>query len=358
LDTALPNLHPALIHLPLAAIPLALFLDFAAVAWRQRWLDLAACLLWGVGVVGAAAAVVSGRQAVAGLEAVPASVEPLVGAHSDLAHQLLYGLLALVVFRVALTCFELPPRRSVGRLALLVAACLVQAPLVVAADRGGELVYGHGLAVASAEPAPAPVPVLTTLADPPSSRLIEEPQGGLTWAPAAGDGGALGDLLTAPEGGSLAAVQALDPPTLEGLWLRVDGQALLLLPGLWGDVEVEAFVDRGSFEGTIGLAHHVHGPADHDLLTVSTDGITTLAQTLAGSSTEQAATRVSAEPVIQLAVRASGSHLKGLVGGKLAVHGHVAPRAPGAVGLFLSGRGEVRVDRVRVTPLGPRPQQP
>jgi len=353
LDTALPNLHPALIHLPLAAIPLALVLDGVAAATRQSWLDRAAALLWLVGATGAAAAVLTGRDAADGLAAVPAEVEVLIGAHSDLAHQVLFALLAYAALRSIPTLRNVTVTRSPTRLGLLLVGAALQVPLVIAADRGGSLVYEHGVAVTAAAqpPPPTPEPAITSPDDPPDTRLVQDAKGGLVWAPAVGDGEALGTLLTAVEGGSLGALTALDPPDAAGLRLQVDGEGLLLLPGTFADVEVRAVLDTTDFDGTVGVAHHVHGPDDHDLLTLAADGTARLAQTLSGSVQVQAAAKVDPDSALDLRVRASGSHLKGYLGEALAVHGHVAPTAAGRVGLWLDGQGVVVVHQVRVTPL-------
>ncbi len=352
MESALPNLHPALIHLPLAAIPLALLLDGVAVATRALWLDRAAVLLWLTGALGAAAAVLSGRDAADGLAAIPAEAEALLGAHSDLAHQVLFALLAFAAVRAVPTLRGAAPR-SPARVGLLLVGAGLQVPLVIAADRGGSLVYDHGVAVAVAEqpPPPTPEPVVTSPDDPPDTRLIQDAHGGLVWAPAVGDGAALGTLLTAAEGGSLGALSALDPPDAAGLRVQVDGGGLLLLPGAFGDVEVQAVLDIAEFDGTVGLGHHVHGVDDHDLFTLGSDGTARLAQTQAGSVQIQAAAKVDPPTALDLRVRASGSHLKGYLGEALAVHGHVAPTGPGRVGLWLDGQGVVVVHQVRVTPL-------
>ena len=55
--------------------------------------------------------------------------------------------------------------------------------------------------------------------------------------------------------------------------------------------------------------------------------------------------------VTRLAVSAMGRHLKGLVAGKTVVHGHIRTGSPGRCGLFLEGRGVVRVISMSIMPL-------
>jgi uncharacterized membrane protein len=359
METALPNLHPALIHFPLAVIPLALLCDLAVLATRKAWLDRTAALLWAVGALGAIGAVLSGRDAADGLVDVAAKIEPLIGAHSDLAHQVLYALLVLVALRLAVTWKRPEVMVSAPRLLLLAAAFGVQSPLLIAADRGGHLVYGNGVSVdlPVQEQPRQPDPVITTLSDPPESRLQDDPQGTVTWAPAAGDGAALGTLIMAPEGAEISGLQALAPPSAEGLVLQVTGRALLLLPGLFDDVKVEARLDRSDFQGTVGLLHHVHSHDSHDsFVLVAPQGETRLDQTKTGTSEVLDSAKTNAGDVVLMEVRAAGSHLKGFLGGEMVVHGHAHPTGAGQVGLLLDGQGTVRVLLVRATPIGGRPQ--
>ncbi len=51
------------------------------------------------------------------------------------------------------------------------------------------------------------------------------------------------------------------------------------------------------------------------------------------------------------AVNAAGSHLKGLIDGKVVVHGHAAARPTGKVALRFIGEGVVGVERVEVVRL-------
>ncbi len=64
-----PNLHPLVIHFPIVLLCAAVLFDFLGLVLRgSPWLSKAALLLFVLGAVGAIAAVVSGHQAVDGLD--------------------------------------------------------------------------------------------------------------------------------------------------------------------------------------------------------------------------------------------------------------------------------------------------
>ena len=78
--TSLPNLHPALVHFPIALVPMAILADVLRLIFRrQEWLDRAATGLYIAAALGALAALWAGEQAADGLVAVPAEEWLLMG---------------------------------------------------------------------------------------------------------------------------------------------------------------------------------------------------------------------------------------------------------------------------------------
>ncbi|MGH9460885.1 MAG: DUF2231 domain-containing protein [Vicinamibacteria bacterium] len=149
--TSLPNLHPVLVHFPIAWLPAALLFDLACVLLRRPvWMDRAAVTLYALAVVAASAAIWAGQRAAAELGAVSADVERLVGEHGDWAF-----LTLLVAIGVTLLRFEVAwrdrgeavLRLTRTRLLALLLAVGCQWALMETAIRGGRLVYQHGLGI-------------------------------------------------------------------------------------------------------------------------------------------------------------------------------------------------------------------
>lgn len=375
--TSLPNLHPALVHLPLALAPVAWLFDlFSVFLRRSRWLDRAGAALWAAAALGAFAALEAGEDAADSMTHLDPRVQPAIAEHSDWAHWALWALAAVAVLRLILAWMERMDSRS-GRLAarvvLLVAGLAVVGLLARTGDLGGALVFQHGLGVhvgaegtpeahagaegtegedgtAAAQAEPGSVAVR----DDPSRRLEEGEDGVVTWTPAPGDSAALGSVVTAAPGSSLGAVTAALPEDgAEGLGLWVDGRSLLVLPGAFGNVQVEARLRLDGFEGTLGVAHHVRGAKAAGLFAVTTGGKAELLS-LDGDSREllDEASFELPDGAFTLAVSAAGRHLKGLVDERQLTHGHADPPPDGAAGLLLDGHGGVRLLSLRVIPLG------
>lgn len=130
--------HPFIVHLPLVALILAVFLDILA-AWRSavRWRD-AASLLWWVGLVGAVAALATGLVAYNRVD------------HSDPAHEVmtLHRNLALASSAVLITCAAWRWRRPFSRGAAALGVVGVVG-IAVVGYLGGEMVYRHALGIST-----------------------------------------------------------------------------------------------------------------------------------------------------------------------------------------------------------------
>ncbi|MFV2072047.1 MAG: DUF2231 domain-containing protein [Thermoanaerobaculales bacterium] len=360
--TSLPNIHPAVVHFPVALALTALAVEVVSlILKRQAWLERSAALLYALAAAGAGVAYLAGRQAADTIGVIPAKAEAALSNHADLA---LWTLVVLGIAAAARVFASVGDQdrassRFVALRATALLALLVSVGLITrTADLGGALVYRHGVAVVRDEPQ-APSETAKPAAEPVvevdfGSRLSQGGDGDLEWRPLPIDLAALGVLITPAPGSDPASVSAVaDPAGSSGLALAVDGASLLVLPETFGDVVIEAEVDVSGFQGTVGLAHHVAAADVAVLFTVSTDGETSLLRRNGGEVEVFDNANVSA-PTSSLTLQSSvaGKHLKGFVDGEMVVHGHGGSGAPGSVGLMVDGKGTIRVIRVAVTPVG------
>ena len=358
--SALPNWHPALVHLPIVCLPLAAAFDALGLINRRAttWTSPAATTIYGLAGLGAALAVWSGRQAADTLVGIPAKAQPLIGVHSDWAHYALYATAVLAVLRIAIQWKE-GGKDHLGIRALhllfAVGAVLV---MIRVADLGGRLVYGHGLGVAPPpveEPVPDDDPAQE---EPPAAsmsaldRLREAADGGLEWLPRRGDHDALQTVLT-PAPGTSPAITLVpgDDPQAKGLQLAVDGNGTFFLPGTFGDVQIDIGLDLSDFEGTVRLIHHAQGETQGDL-TISHQGEAVLNDERDGKQKvlDRQSFEVPTTPFV-LAVSSSGKHLKGLLDGRMIAHGHIAPGPDGACGIGIDGKGTLHIQSMKIQPL-------
>jgi len=146
-----PSLHVVVIHFPIAFICLAPFFDLGCLVFRDRvWLDRAATLLYVMGTIGAGAAYLAGERAAEALVEISPAAEAALADHESVATLTLIALAIVSLVRLWVSWLSRDDRRitfGVFRLAAIPVALVGLALLALTADRGGNLVYGHGLGV-------------------------------------------------------------------------------------------------------------------------------------------------------------------------------------------------------------------
>ena len=150
METALPNLHPALIHFPIAAVTLGLLADVGlALRIVPARFDPAAAALWAVAALSGLAAYLSGEAAHDALPALGEVIHEAVESHEHAALPALVALFAVALLRIG--DLWMAARSGSERRALrwtgLALALVAQGLVLRAADLGGALVYRHGVAV-------------------------------------------------------------------------------------------------------------------------------------------------------------------------------------------------------------------
>jgi len=318
-QSALPNLHPAVIHFPIALALTALALRAVQVVkpgWRN--LDLPTTILTVLAALGGVAAWLAGKQAAGGLGAISMAAETQLSRHANLAGVTVLLLVAaaalsLVVSRwsqAAGTASRIPGLAGFG--ALAVAAGF----LMVTSDMGGALVYRYGVAVDS----PA-----EEHAEPASGKAAIEPTD---------------PVVAVPVDGKIV----WDPKGNQGMVFQVDGSGIIALPGEFGDVAVTASVDPVGFTGDLALVHHSQSVNDWEGFRLTSGNKVQLVQVRGGQ--EEILSKSSLlfpRERTGLRVTSAEGHYKGLVDGEMVVHGHGPSGPAGMAGLLYSGKGVLKV---------------
>jgi uncharacterized membrane protein len=146
-----PNIHPLLVHFPIAWWIGAVLVDLIALMLpRAAWAATTASVLYPAGAVSAAAAFLTGRQAAATVH-MSGMAHPLVMEHWNWALGTTAGFALVAVLRVWLQIAR-PQSARWGRTALAVAALVALAGLVETGQRGARLVFEQGVGVAAPRP--------------------------------------------------------------------------------------------------------------------------------------------------------------------------------------------------------------
>jgi len=346
----LPGVHPLIVHFPIALLVVGACVEaLAAIRQRSQGLRQAAGALLALGTVLLVPSYLSGRQAVDALQSPFALTDVAAAEHADAAWLTLWFFVGLGVVRTVLAYRQ--QLTGVRQVAIAVMAVGGLALVIQTAEQGGRLVYDLGAGVRPVREAPAgafdPPPQI----DPAQLGPVEEPDGGLYWSFQPGSEGVLGNHLTAlsgrmPEAAVVAASSALV--------LDAAGASPLILvaePEM-ERVGVSVLVDLSELNGEFALVYLLRSPEQYEFLRLR-EGRMEIGRRDGDEETLLASEAfVPASGPHELRAVGAGTHSRGYVDGELIVHGHGSALPAGRAGLLIAGAGNVRLNNLRVRPLG------
>ena len=367
-----PNVHPLVVHFPIALLFAAVLVDAAALVVRRRFpgVRYAAVGLYALGAVAAVVSFLTGRAAADGLD-LPTTAIAAVGEHADWALWTVWAFGIYGLVRLAAAFWE-----KDGRLAVHLALFLLGAAGLVlvfeTAEHGARLVYDLGVGVRAVEAAEAD-PFAEAQPDDPGGdhagmtaeemAAMDAPvlqttgEGAWRWEATAGT---LPGGLRFLEGdrADLAAEAASAEAGDGGVVLRPRRTVFFTAGEPVEGVEVQAELDLSGFTGRAALVHHVQDARNYDFLAVEkrASGGTVRQGRVRGGTVETFdekaydAGAFEGGPVTLRAV-AYGTHFRGYLGGELAAHGHGDAATAGRSGLLLDGSGPLRLLRLEAVPV-------
>jgi uncharacterized membrane protein len=328
-----PNIHPLIVHFPIALILTAVGVNLLALVFRRTgWLRELTALLFILGGISALVTYFSGRQA-ADLVTLPAAANPVLSRHADLAliTVIYFGFLAVV--HAFLWWRRIAVAAWLAWL-LFVLAAAGSSLIVFTGDRGAKLVYYYGVGVHQAEPE-APPP-----AAPATFHLSDD--GSWEWTPA---------MPGTPEFPGVFRWMEGDARTVS-LSRYGDEQGIAVAPeqppGMWvagpaiEDIQVTARVNLDLFDGVLFLVHHVQDKENYDFLALSRSDMR-LGRMVAGKARIFQEKPVDFQGWVTLRVVGAGRHFRGYLNDKLVTHGHQSALPAGSAGLRLEGSGKLGI---------------
>ena len=138
-----PNIHPMLVHFPIALITTAVFLDFIGLIWKKDWVRNAVVTMLVLAVLASLVTYLSGRQAIDSVS-VPMNAELTASYHADWALYTLLYFSLYTTLRAFLFWQKKDSKRFIAIL-LFLAGLAGIVLLTKTADLGGKLVYKYGV---------------------------------------------------------------------------------------------------------------------------------------------------------------------------------------------------------------------
>lgn len=338
-----PNIHPMVVHFPIALLVAACVVDALALLFRrQRVLRTGAALLYVAGALATVAGFLSGRQA-ADLVQVSGAANTVLTDHADWAAYAVwffaaYGLVRLLLWWKVRGVFWSVAAFVVGAAGLVL--------VFETAERGARLVYEHGVGVARVQALEAELAQrVQALADADAPRVAED--GSWSWyaGPYAAESFRRGFRLWSDS--NFAAETRAD----SALALTLQDTVLFfVLDAPFGSVQIDAALDYSEFTGSVRLVHNAQDARNYAYAEIE------------GNAVRQAVVRDGMPDILdeqtlgrpatgEIRVVSDRTHFRAYVNGELAVHGHGPAPGTGSVGLRLQGTGTLLLASLRAQAL-------
>ena len=349
-----PNVHPLLVHFPIALLCTAVMLDAVALlARKQPGLRVAAVIVYALGAVGALASFLTGRSAADALLLSGVANTTLTD-HADWATLTVwfFGLYALVRLgtlwgdRAAKPALWVPLWLvGVGGLFLVYET----------AEHGAQMVYEHGVGVQA-------VAALEALARQQQAELdrsrglaaapVVQEDGSWRWAPGPYAVEGFTEAFTWRSGNTETIILDAQPDgEPAALAVQVPAMpALVVFDQPLRSLQADVHLNLDDFDGGVQIVHHVRDTLNYLFLEIA-GGTMRQGRVQEGQVILMDEKAFSGQGWQQFRVVADKTHFRGYAGGALVTHGHGPAPEPGPVGLRFDGPGTVRLGRLAVQSL-------
>lgn len=341
-----PNLHPLVIHFPIALLFTAALVDTVGMALRSNdFLRKGAFSLYLLGTLAVVAAWFTGEQA-ADSVFLATEANALLTEHSDLGHYVLYFFGGYALIRLLMFGLNMEQRTALRAIVWLIGVGGIGLTWITA-EHGAELVfrYGAGVQAVSNE-----APVFTAPDSAMSAGPVMNDAGGWTFKPTRAS--AWMDAMTV-HGNTDNLTAALMDGGDRGdvLALSTSGDPVMMtFDQDLASVQIDGAINLDDFDGTLMFVTHVID-AENYHFTSYAKGSVRQGRSENGDLILMDDQPLAPEGWINIRAVADMTHFRAYADQQLVAHGHGDDPGMGPVGIRLNGTGTVLIDYVQTSAL-------
>ncbi|HKJ46823.1 MAG TPA: DUF2231 domain-containing protein [Balneolales bacterium] len=342
-----PNIHPIIVHLPIAALLLAVFFDFLSLIFkRQEWLSKAAVFLFIIGAIGAILAVFSGKEAAEHLT-IPKSMYHDVGEHADWGKATAWFFGIYAAFRLILIWWNKHKKQSI-KLGAFIISLVGVFLLVETGDHGAKLVFKNGIGTVSLkkEMQKQKLKQETTTAKIPTMQA-----GGWLWTPGPGSPEMLASDFSWYHGGpkDLNASTIVTEKGDTVLSLNPNNSVVIFGFGnRVSDIQAKVVFKPVNFNGEIGLANRIQDSDNYNVISFN-DSTLSINQLVNGNQTTVAQkTVINGDDWITLSVLVKNGNANATINGTEVNAKDLKMMNAGVTGIMIKGNGLLLIRRIDI----------
>ena len=344
-----PNIHPVLVHFPIAIILLAVLMDLLNFFLPDKWWDdLKSTILYGIGTVSAIAAYYTGTLA-ADSVFLPSGAQSVLNEHADWALWTVWFFGIYAVLRILLHWYQKMDQKTI-RIGLFVIVLIGVFFLYETGDHGAEMVFGYGAGTGQLVEQQSTASVSTDSLQQANTTFSVRDNGNWSWEVGPNGVSTLLSRFRWLEG-SASQLQPTIVTSGDNHLLKLSADSttnFFVGKNSLQNVQVDYYLDLSDFEGSISLVNHVQDAQNYDFVTLSSDG--TISQGRVSEDNREVFAEESYSDSGMLFIRtvANGTHFRGYINKEMVVHGHGGAPEAGSVGLKIGGNGTILIDALEV----------
>lgn len=264
-----PNIHPLVVHFPIAILIIAVVFDFFSLIFRkQDWLSKTTVSLFIIGALTAIVALYTGHEAAEHLQ-IPKTLLHAVNTHAEWAQYTVWYFSIFAAFRLVLLWFNKNRISSISVIAFLLGFVGLFL-LYETGEHGGNLVYNHNLGTSAYQKE------LTAALRPPrvsESEVVLFDNGGWSWHPGDHAQQVLQNDFTFVEG-NLEEVNPSGIVSDKDTVLSIKPKhaaAMFVFNKKMSNPDILLEFNRNDFKGDLSIVEHVSDKDNYEYLSVYKD---------------------------------------------------------------------------------------
>ncbi|SHF11966.1 Uncharacterized membrane protein [Fodinibius roseus] len=347
-----PNIHPILVHFPIAIILLAVLMDLLNFFLPDNWWDdLKSTILYGIGAVSAIAAYYTGTWA-ADSVFLPSGAQSVLNEHADWALWTVWFFGIYALLRILLHWYQKMDQQTI-RIGLFVLALPGVFFLYETGDHGAEMVFGYGAGTGQLVEQQSTASVSTDSLQQANTTFRVSDNGNWSWKIGPNGVSTLLSRFRWLEG-SASQLQPTIVNSGNNYLLKISADSttnFFVGKESFQNVQVDYYLDLSDFNGEISLVNHMQDAQNYDFVMLSSDGTVSQGRVSGGNRQVFAEESYSASGMLFIRTVGNGTHFRGYINKEMVVHGHGDAPEAGSVGLKLNGTGTILIDRMTLTQL-------
>ncbi len=345
-----PNVHPLIVHFPIALLFVAGLMDITGIFLKDRsFFSTASVSLYVLGGISTLAAFLAGRAAADSIF-LSTDANALLTTHADLGEYTFYffgvfGLIRLVVH------FTNVKDKMILRSGMMFLGLLGLVLLTITATRGSELVYRYGAGVEAVDHTVERVQFAADSTGNISTAPVLEENGDWSWKPVRASTWRSSMRFLEPEDG-LAMSSIVDGGERgDVLGLTLNGETTsFVFDTSFENVQIDMAINLDKFEGILMIIHHVVDGENFRFTSIG-NGEVRQGRTENGDNYLYDQNPFEPEGWVTIRVVNDGTHSRVYAGKTMIAHGHGTAPTGGPVGIRLNGTGTALLDFMKVQTL-------